>query len=85
MPASPPTRTVLITGATGDTGRAAVKESIALGLDVRALVHREDARSAALEQQGARIAVGDLLEIDTIVAAMAASMPPTWCGRCSLG
>ena len=30
---------VLITGATGDTGRAAVKEAIALGLDVRAMVH----------------------------------------------
>lgn len=38
----------LITGATGDTGRAAVRESIALGLDVRAMVRRRDARSEAL-------------------------------------
>jgi NAD(P)H dehydrogenase (quinone) len=61
---------VLITGATGDTGRAAVKESIALGLDVRAMVHRKDARSETLEKLGAEIVVGDLLEINTIRAAM---------------
>jgi NAD(P)H dehydrogenase (quinone) len=63
-------RKVLITGATGDTGRAAVKESIALGLDVRAMVHGKDARSDALAQLGAEVVVGDLLEIDTVRAAM---------------
>lgn len=68
--ASTDTRTVLITGATGDTGRAAVRESIALGLDVRALVHSLDARSEALEKLGAEVVVGDLLEINTIRAAM---------------
>ena len=61
---------VLITGATGDTGRAAVKEAIALGLSVRALVHSRDARSAALETIGAEIVVGDLLQIDTVRDAM---------------
>jgi uncharacterized protein YbjT (DUF2867 family) len=64
------TKKVLITGATGDTGRAAVRESIALGLDVRAMVHRKDGRSAALEALGAEVVTGDLLEIDTIRAAM---------------
>ncbi|WP_406502416.1 NmrA family NAD(P)-binding protein [Streptomyces sp. NBC_01602] len=68
--ASTDTRTVLITGATGDTGRAAVRESIALGLDARALVHSLDARSEALEKLGAEVVVGDLLEINTICAAM---------------
>jgi NAD(P)H dehydrogenase (quinone) len=63
-------RIVLITGATGDTGRAAVKESIALGLDVRAMVHNKDARSEALEKLGAEVVVGDLLEINTVRAAM---------------
>ena len=63
-------RKVLITGATGDTGRAAVKESIALGLEVRAMVHSKDARSEALEKLGAEVVVGDLLEINTIRAAM---------------
>lgn len=63
-------RTVLITGATGDTGRAAVRESLALGLRVRAMVHRTDARSDALARLGAEVVAGDLLEIDTIRAAM---------------
>jgi uncharacterized protein YbjT (DUF2867 family) len=61
---------VLITGATGDTGRAAVKEAIDLGLDVRAMVHKKDARSEALAELGAEIVVGDLLEINTVRAAM---------------
>src|SRR6187402_3018250 len=61
---------VLITGATGDTGRAAVRESLALGLDVRAMVRRIDARSEALEALGAEVVVGDLLEINTIRDAM---------------
>ncbi|TCG04775.1 NmrA family transcriptional regulator [Paraburkholderia steynii] len=61
---------VLITGATGDTGRAAVRESIALGLSVRAMVHRKDDRSAALEALGAEVVGGDLLEINTVRDAM---------------
>jgi NAD(P)H dehydrogenase (quinone) len=63
-------RTVLITGATGDTGRAAVRESLALGLVVRAMVHKHDARSDALKTLGAEVVLGDLLEINTIRAAM---------------
>jgi NAD(P)H dehydrogenase (quinone) len=63
-------RTVLITGATGDTGRAAVRESLTLGLGVRAMVHKHDARSEALKANGAEIVPGDLLEINTIRAAM---------------
>ena len=59
----------MITGATGDTGRAAVKESIERGLDVRAMVHGEDDRSAALGKMGAELAVGDLHDIDTIQVA----------------
>lgn len=70
MSSLPRKPTVLISGATGDTGRPAVKAAIGLGLDVRAMVHRTDERSAALAKMGARIVLGDLLEIDTIVAAM---------------
>jgi NAD(P)H dehydrogenase (quinone) len=64
------TRKVLITGATGDTGRPAVKESIALGLTVCAMVHSRDDRSAALEKLGAGVVVGDLHDVDSIRAAM---------------
>jgi len=52
-------RKVLISGATGDTGRAAVREAIALGLGVRAMVHNRDARSKALETLGAEVVLGD--------------------------
>jgi uncharacterized protein YbjT (DUF2867 family) len=61
---------VLITGATGDTGRAAVREAIALGLDVRAMVRSVDARSDALAAQGAEVVIGDLLDINSIRAAL---------------
>lgn len=61
---------VLITGATGDTGRAAVRESIALGLKVRALVRSIDARSDALAALGAQIVVGDLQDLNSLSAAM---------------
>lgn len=61
---------ILITGATGDTGRAAVRESIALGLNVRAMVHKIDARSEALKALGAEVVVGDLLEINSVRDAM---------------
>jgi NAD(P)H dehydrogenase (quinone) len=63
-------RRVLITGATGDTGRAAVSKSIRRGLDVRAMVRTQDKRSAALEALGAKVVVGDLLQIDSILQAM---------------
>lgn len=68
MPAD--TRTVLISGATGDTGRAAVRASLALGMNVRALVHRIDERSDALAESGAEIVTGDLLDINTLRPAM---------------
>ncbi|WP_295998195.1 NmrA family NAD(P)-binding protein, partial [Rugamonas sp.] len=61
---------VLITGATGDTGRAAVKESLALGLQVRALVRKVDERSNALAAAGAEIVIGDLLDLNSLSAAM---------------
>ncbi len=63
-------RKVLITGSTGDTGRAATKESIGRGLEVRAMVHRKDDRSTAIEKQGAEVVEGDLLNIDSIRQAM---------------
>ncbi|WP_446038743.1 NmrA family NAD(P)-binding protein [Streptomyces sp. SID1121] len=70
MPSSTDTRTVLVTGATGNTGQAAVKESLALGMRVRALVRGHDERSQALADLGAEIVVGDLLEINTVRPAM---------------
>ncbi len=64
------TRKVLITGATRDTGRASVKESLALRLQVRALVHSKDKRLAALEKLGAEAVAGELLDINTTRSAV---------------
>ena len=63
-------KTVLISGATGDTGHPAVAESIKLGLNVRALVHNVDDRTHALAELGAEIVEGDLLDINTVRPAM---------------
>lgn len=63
-------RSVLITGATGDTGGAAVREGIRRGLKVRAMVRVEDGRSAALTGLGAEVVEGDLHRLDEIRRAM---------------
>jgi uncharacterized protein YbjT (DUF2867 family) len=61
---------VLVTGATGRTGRAVVDELLAKDVPVRAVVHAKDARSAALEREGAETAVADMFDPDQLLAAM---------------
>ncbi len=63
-------RTVLVTGSTGATGGFAIDALLRMGVPVRALVRKDDERSARLRQAGAETRVGDLLEIDDIRAAM---------------
>lgn len=53
---------ILVTSAAGHTGAVAVHELLAKGFPVRAFVRRKDARSIALEEAGAEIFVGDLLD-----------------------
>ena len=60
---------VLVTGATGDTGRATVDELLARGHDVRALAHKEDKRSKALQERGVEVVYGDLDYIDEVRSA----------------
>ena len=64
------THTVLVSGATGATGRATVEALQHSDSSVRALVHTDDSRAADLRRLGAKIVLGDLLEIDTVRAAM---------------
>ncbi len=64
-------RKYLVTGATGKTGVYTIRHLLNGGHAVRAFVHQEDERSAALQSEGAEIFVGDLLEHDDIIRAMA--------------
>jgi NAD(P)H dehydrogenase (quinone) len=63
-------RKYLITGATGKTGAHTVRHLLNQGHAVRAFVHREDERSAALRNEGAEVVVGDLLEHDDVIRAL---------------
>jgi NAD(P)H dehydrogenase (quinone) len=62
---------VLVSGATGRTGGAAVDELLRMGTPVRAYVRSDDDRAAALRRRGVDVAVGDFTDIDDIRAAMA--------------
>jgi hypothetical protein len=60
---------IIVTGATGKTGTVVVSELLKAGYPVRAMVHREDARSARLQAYGAEIAVADLSDFARVAAA----------------
>src|SRR5215471_16929333 len=61
---------IIVTGATGKTGSAVTTELLKAGYPVRALVHREDGRSAQLKAQGAEIAVADLSDVERVADAL---------------
>ncbi|HEX6496576.1 MAG TPA: NmrA family NAD(P)-binding protein [Acidobacteriaceae bacterium] len=61
---------IIVTGATGKTGSVVVKELLKAGYPVRALVHREDGRSARLKAQGAEIAVADMSDVERVADAL---------------
>ena len=61
---------VLVTGATGDTGRATIDELLARGHPVRALAHREDNRSKKLQGRGVEVVFGDLLDFGQVRSAL---------------
>ncbi|MFH0299364.1 NmrA family NAD(P)-binding protein [Bradyrhizobium sp. 31Argb] len=61
---------VLVSGATGRTGGAAIDELLKMGRRVRAYVRSNGERAAALRARGVDIAVGDFTDIDRIRAAM---------------
>lgn len=60
----------LITGATGSTGGAAAHQLLEKHQAVRALAHRPDERSEQLQNLGAEVVFGDLLDFDAIRAAL---------------
>jgi NAD(P)H dehydrogenase (quinone) len=61
---------VLVTGATGKTGTIVVAELLQAGYRVRAMVHREDERSARLRALGAELAVAEMSDVDRVFHAL---------------
>jgi NAD(P)H dehydrogenase (quinone) len=61
---------ILVTGATGKTGRAVVHELLAQGVPVRAMVRTLDPRSAALRARGAEVVVADIFDPRQLMDAM---------------
>ena len=64
---------ILVTGATGKTGSALVAELRQHNWPVRAMVSREDSRSASLQKLGAEIVVADMYDPEQLLAAAAGS------------
>jgi uncharacterized protein YbjT (DUF2867 family) len=60
---------ILVTGATGKTGRALVQQLANMGMPVRAVV-RDRAKAADIAAAGAEIAVADLSRVETLVPAL---------------
>jgi NAD(P)H dehydrogenase (quinone) len=61
---------IVVTGATGKTGSVVVSELLMAGYPVRAMVHREDGRSARLKSQGAEIVVAEMSDVERVVDAL---------------
>lgn len=61
---------VLVTGASGKIGGAVAAQLLEKGVPTRALVHRDDARSARLRQLGAEVVVADMLDMQQVSAAV---------------
>ncbi len=64
------TKKYLVTGPTGSTGSKTVSFLLAAGVEVRAYVHRQDDRSAALSALGAEVVTGDLLDFEAVRSAL---------------
>jgi NAD(P)H dehydrogenase (quinone) len=61
---------VLVTGATGRIGSAVAAQLLEKGVTTRAMVHRDDARSARLRDLGAEIVVADMFDFQQVSVAM---------------
>jgi uncharacterized protein YbjT (DUF2867 family) len=61
---------VLVTGATGKIGGAVAAQLLEKGVPTRALVHRDDGRSARLRAKGAEVVIADIFDIQQVAAAV---------------
>jgi NAD(P)H dehydrogenase (quinone) len=72
-------RLILVTGATGKTGRAVVTRLLQKGQPVRAVVRKIDARSRRLQKAGAEIVVADLYDYEQITRALKGTKRAYFC------
>jgi NAD(P)H dehydrogenase (quinone) len=75
----------LITGATGDTGGYTVRQLLEKNHAVRVLAHRRDERSEELQKVGAEVVFGDLLDFDSVGAALSGMPRAYFCYPISPG
>src|SRR6185437_2958047 len=68
---TPMSRRILVTGATGKIGGAVAVQLLEQGVTIRAMVHREDARSTRLREMGAEVVIADMFDIQQVTDAMA--------------
>jgi uncharacterized protein YbjT (DUF2867 family) len=61
---------VLVTGATGRIGSAVAAQLLEKGVPTRAMVHRDDARSARLRELGAEVVVADMFDFQQVSSVM---------------
>lgn len=72
-------QTILVTGASGETGRYTVQRLLRDGHTVRALVHKDDDRAQLLERTGAQVIVGNFLAHDDMIRATAGASTAYFC------
>ena len=75
----------LITGATGDTGGYTIRQLLEKNHAVRVLAHRPDERSEQLQKLGAEVVFGDLLDFDSVRAALSGMQRAYFCYPISPG
>ncbi|HET9375360.1 MAG TPA: NAD(P)H-binding protein [Chthoniobacterales bacterium] len=68
---------ILVTGATGRTGRVVVTQLLAKGWPVRAAVRVRDARSDLLQCRGAEVVVADVFDPGQLITRCAVCSQPT--------
>jgi uncharacterized protein YbjT (DUF2867 family) len=70
---------ILVTGATGKTGAATIKQLLAQGYPVRAMTRRADERSERLRRAGAEVIVGSLEDATDLRKALTGVQRAYYC------
>jgi len=68
----------LVNAAAGKTGRATALSLLSRGLPVRAMVHRDDHRSAELRDRGAEVVFGNVNDVHDVRRALAGVQRAYW-------